>query len=561
MDRVVGGRYALGGELGRGGMGVVWRASDQVIGREVAVKELRLPPGVPATERTMLAERVLREARTAGKLNHPGIVTVHDVVIENDVPFIVMELVSAPTLADLVAANGPLRPDQVADLLTQLLSALECAHAAGIVHRDVKPSNIMVLPNGQAKLADFGIAQAVDDPAITATGTVVGSPAFISPERIHGTAATPASDLWSLGATAFFAVEGWSPFDRQTTPATLHAILNEAPRFVRCSGPLQSAITGLLSADPVARLTPPQVRALLQPETRLDLHPPVQRENGGRTSAIVAVVLSALAVLGAFAGFLYVRLFPNGGSDFYLTVVVGTGARGATVAVLTASCVVLTTAIRQRSSAGLAFAFSAGIGLISGIAYAVVITFYATDSVLILTHTLVMLLCATIGGLAGLLRPARTAAAGVLVAAIVTISLVMLSWIAPTLVTPALGPYDQVLLIAGYRASMVDLYVGLAVNALVSAIAVPIAVWPLVRSGAQVRAGLLVGVLAGVLRLGPAVVGILPPVIVALRDSAAKMSAGILMSAVDVVGIGLAVFVVSTVVGALVAVIARSSTS
>jgi len=265
--RVIAGRYAMTGELGRGGMGVVWRATDRVIGREVAVKELRLPAGSAAGEQAVLAERVLREARAAGRLNDPAVVTVHDVVIENDVPFIVMELVSAPTLADVVARSGPLPPEQVADLAGQVLAALECAHAEGVVHRDVKPANLMLLPNGRVKLADFGIAQAVDDPTVTVSGTIVGSPAFIAPERIRGDAAAPASDLWSLGATLFYAVEGWSPFERRSTAATLHAVVNDAPQLVRCPEPLASAVTGLLITEPGARLTGEQVRALLRRAT------------------------------------------------------------------------------------------------------------------------------------------------------------------------------------------------------------------------------------------------------------------------------------------------------
>jgi serine/threonine protein kinase len=244
-------------------MGVVWRAEDTVIGRQVAVKELHLPDGVPPAERAVYEERTLREARIAGRLNDPGVVTVHDVVSEQGANYIVMELVEAPTLSDVVRQRGPLPPAQVATIAGQVLSALETAHAAGIVHRDVKPANIMLLPGGRVKLADFGIAQAVDDPRLTQSGTLIGSPAFLAPERVQGGEASPATDLWALGATLFFAVEGVLPFERASTAATLHAILNEVPFPTRVVGPLASVISGLLIASPESRLTGRQVRALL----------------------------------------------------------------------------------------------------------------------------------------------------------------------------------------------------------------------------------------------------------------------------------------------------------
>ncbi|HKS49311.1 MAG TPA: serine/threonine-protein kinase [Amycolatopsis sp.] len=258
--RVIAGRYPLLAELGRGGMGVVWRGEDTVIGRPVAIKELRLPDGA---EDTVFGERVLREVRTGGRLNDPAVVTVYDVVAEQGGTFIVMELVEAPTLADLVRAHGPLPPAQVASIGQQVLSALQAAHQAGIVHRDVKPGNIMVAPNGRVKLTDFGIAQAVDDPRLTTSGMIIGSPAFMAPERVAGKEAVPASDLWSLGATLFFAVEGTMAFERPTTAATLHAIMNEVPYLTRGQGPLASAIMGLLIASPEARISVTQAHSLL----------------------------------------------------------------------------------------------------------------------------------------------------------------------------------------------------------------------------------------------------------------------------------------------------------
>jgi tRNA A-37 threonylcarbamoyl transferase component Bud32 len=258
--RTVAGRYALLAELGRGGMGVVWRAEDRVIGRQVAIKELRLPDGA---EETVHSERVLREVRTAGRLNDPAVVTVFDVVSEHGATFIVMELVEAPTLSELVRRHGPLPAAQVAVIGQQVLTALQAAHEAGIVHRDVKPGNIMVAPNGRVKLTDFGIAQAVDDPRLTTSGMIIGSPAFMAPERVAGKEAVPASDLWSLGATLFFAVEGSMAFERPTTAATLHAIMSEVPYLTRIQGPLASAIMGLLIASPDARISATQAHHLL----------------------------------------------------------------------------------------------------------------------------------------------------------------------------------------------------------------------------------------------------------------------------------------------------------
>jgi hypothetical protein len=266
--RVLAGRYTVIEEIGRGGMGIVWLAEDRTIGRRVAIKELHLPAGVPADERAILEERVLREARTAGRLNDPGVVTVYDVLQEDGNTYIVMELIQAPTLTAVVRERGALSQDAVARLAEQLLSALEAAHAAGVVHRDVKPSNIMVMPNGRVKLTDFGIAQSTDDPRLTTSGILVGSPTYIAPERIKGSEADAGSDLWALAAVLFYAVEGYSPFERSSTAATMHAIVSEVPYLTRCQGPLASVIMGLLNTVPEARLSAEQVRGLLGQATR-----------------------------------------------------------------------------------------------------------------------------------------------------------------------------------------------------------------------------------------------------------------------------------------------------
>jgi hypothetical protein len=318
-QRVVAGRYALLREIGRGGMGIVWRSEDRTIGRQVAIKELHLPDDVDPGEREVFEERVLREARTAGRLNDPGVVTVYDVVREQGTTFIVMELIEAPTLTDLVRDRGPLPQDFVARLAEQVLSALRAAHAAGVVHRDVKPSNIMVLPNGRVKLADFGIAQSSDDPHLTTSGILVGSPVYMAPERLRGQDADAGSDLWALGAVLFFAVEGYAAFERASTAATMHAILNEVPYLTRCQGPLASVIMGLLNTHPEARPTADQVSGLL---SQVTMTPPAgfaaqtahltpqataryapQQAQGRRWGALAGagVVLAAVVFAGGFA--------------------------------------------------------------------------------------------------------------------------------------------------------------------------------------------------------------------------------------------------------------------
>ncbi|MET9225447.1 protein kinase [Lentzea sp. NPDC003310] len=256
-------RYRLVRELGRGGMGAVWLGKDTVLGRDVAVKELLLPVGVPAAERAVYQERVLREARIASQLRDPAVVTVYDLISEDDQTFIVMELIDAPTLEESVDLDGPLGTREAATLAGQLLGALEVAHASGVVHRDVKPGNVMVPGRGTAKLTDFGIAQTVDDPRLTATGTLIGSPAYMAPERLAGGDASPAWDLWALGATLFFAVEGCGAFDRPTTSATILAVMNERP-VPRVTGPLGELITGLMHPDPAARLGVERAHRLIE---------------------------------------------------------------------------------------------------------------------------------------------------------------------------------------------------------------------------------------------------------------------------------------------------------
>ena len=261
--RRVANRYELTDELGHGGMGVVWRATDTLLGRQVALKEVDLPRGVEAGGRESLRARVSREARAAARLSHPGVVTVYDIAHDGEQDFIVMELVSAPTLEELVRTGGPLAPQRAARLGLGLLDALEAAHRAGIVHRDLKPKNVMVREDGATKLADFGIASVQGDPRLTATGLVVGSPAYMAPEQVEAQAVSPATDLWALGATLWFAVEGQPPFGGGEFQ-TLSAIVNGQPRRPERLGPLTPVLARLLVKDPAARATPAQLRPLLR---------------------------------------------------------------------------------------------------------------------------------------------------------------------------------------------------------------------------------------------------------------------------------------------------------
>jgi hypothetical protein len=259
--RLIAGRYRLLGPIGRGAMGVVWRGRDELLHRDVAVKEVQLASGAPGDAGY---ERTLREARAAAQLNHPGVVTVFDILEEAGSPWIVMELVSGRSLDHLIAEDGPLPPRHAAALGAGLVSALAAAHAAGVLHRDVKPANVLVTGDGRAVLTDFGIAKIGTDSGLTMTGMVVGTPGFTAPERIRGEAATPASDLWSLGATLYAAVEGRGPFERTGGVAAVCAgVVREDPPRAPSAGPLGPAIEALMRRDPAARPDVAAAAALL----------------------------------------------------------------------------------------------------------------------------------------------------------------------------------------------------------------------------------------------------------------------------------------------------------
>jgi serine/threonine protein kinase len=254
---VLGARYRLVAQIGRGGMGTVWHAYDELLDRDVAVKAMLIAAELTTDEYDVLYTRTLREARLAARLSHPGIVTIHDIITEDGRPWIVMELISARSLEELIQEDGPLEPGRVAEIGLQMVDALTVAHEAGILHRDIKPSNVLVSQarSARAVLTDFGIARAQSDATITQAGGLLGSPAYIAPERARGRPAGPSSDLWSLGATLYSAVEGRSPFERPETVASLVAVLNDALAPMERAGPLRPVIEGLLRKDPDERLT------------------------------------------------------------------------------------------------------------------------------------------------------------------------------------------------------------------------------------------------------------------------------------------------------------------
>lgn len=319
--RLVAGRYRLLGKLGHGGMGTVWRAHDEVVDREVAVKEPRVPDHLPERERANVHERMRREARAAARLDHPAVVGVHDVAVVDGRPWIVMELVRGRSLGSALQ-EGTLDAREAARVGLAVLGALEAAHAAGVLHRDVKPDNVLLGRHGRVVLTDFGIARIEGETNLTDTGGFVGSPEYIAPERVLGQRPGPASDLWSLGVVLYTATEGVSPFRRSNTPATLQSVLHAAPAEPAAArGPLAEAINGLLRKDPAQRPAAARVRELLEAAANPPAPAPVQaaptqgaaaatrsRRPGravwlGLGAAAVAAAVSAYLVLAdPFAG-------------------------------------------------------------------------------------------------------------------------------------------------------------------------------------------------------------------------------------------------------------------
>ncbi|MEY2246834.1 serine/threonine-protein kinase [Streptomyces sp. BF23-18] len=314
-DRLLAGRYRLGDVLGRGGMGTVWRAEDETLGRTVAVKELRFPSAIDEDEKRRLITRTLREAKAIARIRNNGAVTVFDVVDEDNRPWIVMELIEGKSLAEAIREDGLLTPKRAAEVGLAILDVLRSAHREGILHRDVKPSNVLIDHDGRVVLTDFGIAQVEGDPSITSTGMLVGAPSYISPERARGHKPGPAADLWSLGGLLYAAVEGVPPYDKGSAIATLTAVMTEPVEQPKNAGPLENVIYGLLAKDPEQRLDEAGARAMLnevlrEPEknvpeppdaTKVVAMPPLPEEPARLRGALRSVRKAATAAGAATA--------------------------------------------------------------------------------------------------------------------------------------------------------------------------------------------------------------------------------------------------------------------
>ncbi|MDF9815101.1 serine/threonine-protein kinase [Streptomyces sp. SPB162] len=263
--RLVAGRYRLVERIGRGGMGTVWRAEDELLGRQVAVKKLHPPqPHLHEDELATIFERTRREARAAARISHPNVIVVHDVVDDAGLPSIVMEYVPSMTLGEVLKKDGALPPVEAARIGRGMVAALRAAHRAGVLHRDVKPGNVLLGEDGRVVLTDFGIAQASGTSTLTRTGELIGSIDFLSPERIKGQQPGPAGDLWALGATLYQAVEGTSPFRRDTAIETAYAISEDPVLPAANAGPLEHVIAGLLAKDPAERMSAEEAEQLLR---------------------------------------------------------------------------------------------------------------------------------------------------------------------------------------------------------------------------------------------------------------------------------------------------------
>jgi hypothetical protein len=261
---LVASRYRLVRQIGTGGMGRVWLARDEVLHREVAIKEVILPAGLGEAERRQIMEGTLREARAAGRLSHPNVVQVYDVVMFEDRPWIVMEYVPSRSLYQTIKADGPLAPKRVAEIGLLVLAALQAAHKARVWHRDVKPGNVLLARDGRVVLTDFGLATFDGDGGITRSGLILGSAQYIAPERAKDGVSGPEADMWSLGATLYAAVEGRSPYARDTAMATLTALATQPPDTPHRAGPLRHILMGLLRKNPRHRLTAAETEKLLR---------------------------------------------------------------------------------------------------------------------------------------------------------------------------------------------------------------------------------------------------------------------------------------------------------
>ncbi|MEO3870088.1 serine/threonine-protein kinase [Nonomuraea sp. B12E4] len=300
----IAGRYRVLAALGHGGMGTIWLAHDDLLDREVAIKEVRLPESLSAAERAEALQRSMREAMAAAQVRHPNIITIHDVLAHNGMPWIVMELLKGRDLKDATAAEGPWAPERVAALGLQVLDALSTAHAHGIQHRDVKPANVFLTDDGRVVLTDFGIARLEDQATITESGLLIGSPGYIAPERLRGERGGPGSDLWSLAATLYAAVEGEAPYVGTSPMAVIRDALTMPPRPPARAGNLGPVLMTMLAREPHQRPEPRAAAYLLRQvaEGRQAMAPlPTPRRKGNRRPNLIwaglAVAVSAVAAL------------------------------------------------------------------------------------------------------------------------------------------------------------------------------------------------------------------------------------------------------------------------
>jgi eukaryotic-like serine/threonine-protein kinase len=315
--RLLSGRYRLTTVIGRGGMGTVWQGRDELLNRDVAVKEILWPPHFTEQEQRLACRRAVREAQMAGRLSHRNVVRIFDIVEDDGHPCIVMEYLPYRSLGELVLEDGPLPPDRAAAIGLDVLAALRAAHQEGILHRDVKPGNILICPDDRVVLTDFGIARAADSTTLTAGGTLLGSPAYIAPERARGGAGAAGApgDLWGLGASLYAAVEGHPPFEGNGALATLTAVVADEPELASHAGPLWPVIEGLLRKDPDQRLDADTTGQLLrqvadgepgpeleaEPGLADEADPPAPRAPGVRRRPLVVFALLVLAAAGATA--------------------------------------------------------------------------------------------------------------------------------------------------------------------------------------------------------------------------------------------------------------------
>ena len=305
---MVAGRYRLSAVIGRGGMGVVWQARDELLSRDVAVKEMIWPPSLTDQEQRAACRRATREAQVAARMNHRNVVRIFDIVEEDGCPWIVMELLPYRSLLDVIQDEGPLAPAEAAKVGLQILAALRAAHSEGIVHRDVKPANILIGPGNRVVLTDFGIAWAADSPAVTTAGVLLGSPSYIAPERARGGHSGAPGDLWGLGASLYTAVEGHPPFERANVLASITAVVTDELAPATHAGPLWPVLSGLLRKDPDQRLDAAETERLLRVVSAAPAYvvtpaaPSPRRSQGSLAAAVGSAALVVLAAGGTAVG-------------------------------------------------------------------------------------------------------------------------------------------------------------------------------------------------------------------------------------------------------------------